>query len=142
MNINMYIPIAIIVISNVLYHICSKSTPNNINPFAAITITYAVGMIVSVILYYVFNRNGNIFSEYTHLNWSCYVLGLSLVGLEVGAIYMYKSGWNINTGQLVYSSILTVLLVIIGYFFYHEDLTLNKLIGIILCMAGLFFINK
>jgi hypothetical protein len=35
---NMFYPISIIVISNVVYNICAKSTPDNVNSFASLTV--------------------------------------------------------------------------------------------------------
>lgn len=137
-----YWPIALIVLSNVFYHLCSKSTPAEVNPFATLTVTYAVGAITSAVLFFALNRGGSLLAEYRHLNWSSWVLGLAIVGLEAGSIYMYKLGWNISTGQLVYSSILTIILIVIGYFYYHEAITPTKLAGILICMVGLYFINK
>ena len=139
---NMYLPIAVIVLSNIFYHICSKSTPENINPFAALTVTYAVGAVVSGIIFFVVSKGGNIFAEFKNLNWSSWILGLAIVGLEAGSIYMYKVGWNISVGQLVHSSILAICLIVIGVIFYKEHLPAPKIAGIIICMVGLFFINK
>lgn len=138
---NMYWPIAVIVLSNVFYNICSKATPREINPFAALTITYVVGAMTSGVLYFAIKR-GSLLQEYRHLNWSSFVLGLAIVGLEAGSIYMYKAGWNISTGQLIYSSILAISLIVVGYFFYHEAITGTKIAGILICMIGLYFINK
>lgn len=132
----------LIVLSNIFYHISSKSTPENINPFALLTVTYLIGAVISAILYFMLNKNGNLIHEYQHLNWSSLLLGVAIVGLEAGTIYMYKVGWNISTGQLVHSSILAVCLILIGYFFYREALTPTKLLGILICMVGLYFINK
>lgn len=139
---NYYMPIAIIVISNIFYNICAKSTPEALDPFASLTVTYLVGAIVSGILYFVFNHNGNLIAEYRNLNWSPWVLGISIVGLEAGAIWMYRVGWNISVGQLVHSVLLAVCLIIIGIVFYKEQLTASKIAGIIICILGLFFINK
>lgn len=139
---NLYWPIALIVLSNIFYNVCSKSVPAEINPLASLTVTYVIGAATSGILYFALNRSGNLMREYHHLNWSSFVLGLAIVGLEAGSIYMYKAGWNISTGQLVYSSILAIALILIGYFFYHEAITGTKVAGILICMVGLFFINK
>lgn len=139
---NYYMPIAIIVISNIFYNICAKSTPEALDPFASLTVTYLVGAIVSGILYFVFNHNGNLIAEYRNLNWSPWVLGISIVGLEAGAIWMYRVGWNISVGQLVHSVLLAICLIIIGIVFYKEQLTVSKIAGIIICILGLFFINK
>ncbi|MDO4548320.1 MAG: hypothetical protein Q4D04_09500, partial [Clostridia bacterium] len=75
-------------------------------------------------------------------NWSSFILGLAIVGLEAGSIYMYKAGWNVSSGQLVYSIILAVCLIIVGIFAYHESISMTKIIGILVCMVGLFLINK
>lgn len=40
----MYWSIAVIVLSNVVYNICSKATPKEISPFASLTV-YILGMI-------------------------------------------------------------------------------------------------
>ena len=39
----LYWPIVLIVVSNIFYNICSKSTPTGLNPFAALTVTYVIG---------------------------------------------------------------------------------------------------
>lgn len=142
MSFSMIWPIALIVLSNVFYNICSKETPSAINPFAALSITYVIGAVVSVILYFVLNRGENLLQEYRNLNWSSFVLGLAIVGLEAGSIYMYKAGWNVSSGQIVYSIILAVCLILVGVFAYHESISVTKIIGILVCMVGLFLINK
>ena len=138
----MYLPIALIVLSNIFYNICSKSTPKDLDPFASLTVTYLVGAAVSAAMFFIFNRGGNLLSEYKHLNWSAWVLGVSIVGLEAGSIYMYKLGWNISNGHLVHSSILVICLFFIGILFYKEQITLTKVVGIVICMIGLFFVHR
>jgi len=142
MSFSMIWPIALIVLSNVFYNICSKETPSGISPFAALSITYLIGAIFSTALYFLLNRGGNLLQEYRNLNWSSFVLGLAIVGLEAGSIYMYKAGWNVSSGQLVYSIILAMCLILIGVFAFHESINITKIIGILVCMAGLFLINK
>lgn len=139
---NMYIPIVIIVVSNILYNMSTKLTPKNINPFAALTVTYLVGALVSCIIFFLTDRSGNLLSEYSKLNWSSFALGFAIVGLEAGSIYMYKAGWNVSTGQLVYSMILALCLITIGVLFFKEAISTTKIIGFGICLVGLFLINK
>lgn len=141
MSFSMIWPIAIIVLSNVIYNICSKETPSAINPFAALTVTYIVGAICSMVMYYALNRGGSLIQEYHNLNWSSFVLGLAVVGLEAGSIYMYKAGWNVSSGQLVYSIILAMCLILVGILAYHESISTIKIIGILVCLIGLYLIN-
>ncbi len=135
------LPIAVIVISNIFYHICSKETPEGINPYAALTVTYLVGAAVCAVLF-LFTRKGGILQEYKQLSWSNWVLGIAIVGLEAGSIAMYKAGWAISSGQLVHSAILAVCLIVIGVIVYKEHMSISKIAGIVMCLAGLYFINK
>lgn len=134
-------PIVLVILSNTAYQICAKSVPDAMNPLASLTVTYLVGAVSSGVLYFVLNKNANLISEYGRLNWAPVILGLVIVGLEVGWIYAYKAGWQVSTGFIVQSAFLAVVLVAVGYFLYHEDLSWNKLLGVVICLIGLVFIN-
>lgn len=134
-------PLALVILSNVFYQISAKSVPDKMDPFASLTITYLVGAIASLILYFVLNRNGNLIHEYQMTNWAPFVLGFVIVGLEVGYIYAYKAGWQVSVAQIVQAAVLAVILIFVGYFFYKEALTWNKIVGILICLVGLGLIN-
>ena len=133
-------PLAMVVLSNVAYQICAKSVPAEMNPLASLTVTYLIGAVASAILYFALRSGGNLVSEYSKLNWAPFVLGLVIVGLEVGWIYAYKAGWQISMGFIVQSSFLAVMLLLVGFFLYHETITWNKLVGVVFCLIGLIFI--
>ena len=134
-------PIAQIVLFNVIYNICAKHTPAQMNPLAALTVTYLVSALASALCYWGLS-GGNLLAEYRHLNWAVYVFGIALVGLETGVIYMYKVGWQVNTGHLTHGTILAVCLLFVGYFLYNETITWNKMLGVALCISGLYFLNR
>lgn len=134
-------PLALVVLSNVFYQICAKSVPNDMDPLASLTVTYLIGAVLSFILYCILNRSTNILHEYSKLNWAPFVLGLVIVGLEVGYIYAFKAGWPVSTAQIVQSAVLAVILIFAGYILYKESITWNKITGIIICLAGLLLIN-
>lgn len=135
-------PIALVVLSNVVYQISAKSVPKDLNPMASLTVTYLVGAAFSAVLFFVLNRNGNLFAEYAKINWAPFVLGLSVVGLEVGFIYAYKNGWAVSAASIVQSAFLAIALLFVGAWLYRETITAQKLIGIALCLVGLFFLNR
>ena len=134
-------PIGLVVLSNVIYQICAKSIPEDMNPFASLTITYLVGAASSAVLYFVLGSGGNLLKEYGRLNWAPFVLGIVIVGLEVGWIYAYKAGWQVSTGFIIQSAFLAVVLLFVGYFLYQEALTWSKLVGVVICLAGLVFLS-
>lgn len=135
-------PIGLVVLSNTVYQICSKSTPQDLNPFAALTVTYLVGAAASAALYYALNRGGNLMREYAHLNWASFVLGFVVVGLEVGSIFAYRAGWQVSTAATVQGAALAISLLIVGALLFKEPITATKVIGVLICLVGLYFINK
>ena len=135
-------PIALVVLSNIVYQICAKSVPETMHPLASLTVTYLVGAAISAALYFAVNRGGNLIREYSELNWAPIVLGVVIVGLEVGFIYAYKAGWQVSTASIVQSSFLAVALLAVGFFIYREQISASKAIGMLICLVGLYFINK
>ncbi len=134
-------PIGLVVLSNVMYQLCAKAVPEGMDPFASLTITYAVGAVTSAILFFVMNGGGDLLREYGKANGTPFLFGVVLVGLEVGWIFAYKAGWPVSTASVVQSAFLAVALIFVGWLLYHEALTWNKLVGVAICLVGLVFIN-
>lgn len=134
-------PVALIIISNLVYHICAKSMPDGVNPFAALTVTYLIGAVISTVLFFITGHKESFTKEITKMNWVPYVFGIVIVGLEAGNIYAYKAGWQVSTQAIVQSSILAIGLLLVGHYLYGENMAWNKIIGIAVCILGLMFIN-
>lgn len=135
-------PIALVVASNVLYQICAKSVPKEMDAMASLTVTYLVGAACSAVMFFVLNRDGSLLREYAKLNAAPVLLGISVVGLEVGFICAYKAGWPVSTASIVQSAFLSLALIFVGALLYQEAVTPSKLTGVVICLIGLYFINK
>ena len=135
-------PIALAVFSEVFYQVASKSTPPDVNVFASLTLTYLVGAAVTLFAFFCSGGGISLFAALKHADWTALLLGLAIVGLEGGSIFMYKAGWAVNTGYVVKAIITAVALVFVGGLVYKEPVTVSKIAGIVLCMAGLFLINR
>ena len=44
-------PIVLVIISNVMYQVCAKEVPSEMNAFASLTVTYVVAAIASVMFW-------------------------------------------------------------------------------------------
>lgn len=135
-------PIALVVVSNTVYQICAKSVPAGADPFAVLTITYLTGAAASTVLFFAMNRGGNLLHEIAGVNWVPFVLGLVIVGLETGCMFAYKAGWPVSSMQIVQSAFLAIALIAVGALLFREEITSSKLIGIAICLVGLYFINR
>ena len=122
---SMIYPIAIIVTSNVLYNICTKSAPAKVNPFAMLTITYLIAAAVSFTTFFISAKGKNIFAEFAKTNWTAFVLGIVIIGLEVGYLLAYRNGWQMNTVSVTANITLAVVLIVVAFLFYKETITIK-----------------
>jgi len=139
-----YLSILIIVLSNVFYHLASEKVPKNTNPFFFVMISYVVGFVVAVIAFIMTMGDKSIVesvSEQTKIiNWTPVLLGISVIGLEVGNVLMYRAGWNISKGALFSNILLALMLAAIGVIFYKDEFSVKHAIGLLSCIVGLYLL--
>ena len=129
-----YWPIGLLVLSNVFYHITAKSLPADVDAFFSMAITYLVGAAVSIVLYLTIGNGESLSTQIAGLNWTPFVLGLAVVGLEVGG--------EVSVGNIVQAIFVAIALLVVGVMVYKEPLTGTKLAGIAVCLVGIFLLNK
>lgn len=139
---NMVWPILIVVASNCFYNICAKSAPEGTNAFGMLTITYLTAAVISAVLFVIQAKPANVVTEISKTNWTAIVLGIAIVGLEFGYIYLYRNGWKVGAGSLVANICLAVALLVIGFLLYKEAVSIKQLVGVAVCALGLFLISK
>ncbi len=139
---NMLWPILIVVGSNTVYNISTKSTPAGVNAFASLALSYLVAAASSIIMFYVSADNKNLIREIAKTDWTSIALGITIVGLEFGYICIYRAGWKINTASVVANISLACVLLVVGLLLYKEAISLRQLLGMGVCAAGLVLIAK
>ena len=64
-----------------------------------------------------------------------------IILLEGGWKLVYRSGFQISNTSLMANIILAIILFLIGIIFLHEPITARKVIGIVVCIAGVYLIK-
>ena len=105
------------------------------------TVTYSVSALVAAVLFILSGGYTNVVQGFKTLNWTSVAFGFVLVALETGWMYVYRAGWQVSVATIVQSSVLALVLILIGYFIYNEAVTWNKIVGVIICLVGLGVIN-
>lgn len=134
--------IVLIVVSNVLYNVCQKSTPQRANPFIALLISYVTASILAFIAFHLNKTDKGFVQSLTELNWTSFVLAISIVGLEFGYLMAYRAGWKISIGSLVANISLAIVLIPVGVLLFKEGFDFKKIVGAVFCIVGLILINK
>ena len=129
-------PLCVIVLSNAAYTLTAKSVPAAASPWAVLVVTYLVASFLSLIAFFLFEGNKNFLDSVQKINWTGFVLGLTMVGLEIGYIFIYRNGWKLSVASLLANILLAVLLLLIGMSMYNEHIPMKQSAGILLCIMG------
>ncbi|MBC5787016.1 MULTISPECIES: EamA family transporter [Clostridiaceae] len=135
-------PVLVVIGANTFYNIAAKSTPQNVNSFASLVVTYLVAALLAMVLFFITSPNKNLMSEFSKINWTSIVFGIAIVALEFGYINLYRAGWKVSVGSLVTNIGLACVLLIVGVLLYKEVISLRQMIGMAICAVGLILISK
>lgn len=138
---NMIYPIIIVVAANTFYNIGTKSIPQKINSFAALSITYIVAAVLCVIMFFLTSEQKNFINELTKANWTSFVLGFAVVALEFGYVCIYRSGWKVSAASIVANIILAIILLFVGWLLYKESISIKQIAGVVVCTVGLILMK-
>jgi drug/metabolite transporter (DMT)-like permease len=136
-----YASIILAVLASILYHIVVKFTPANVNPAVSLGATYLVSLGLCAVLLLVFPLGETMVREVKKLNWASYALAFALVGLEVGFLLAYRSGWKISTAAIIVNVAATLMLIPVGVVLFKERLSMVNIAGILVCIVGLVLVN-
>lgn len=134
--------LGVAIAATVAYHVVLKLTPAGVNPFLSLAVTYAIVTVIFVIVYAALPGDATVRAAFGALDWTTLALGVAVVFLDLGFMMLYRGGFDVSLGQLITQSAGALLLLLIGVAFFAEKLSLTNIGGILLCVAGLWLINR
>jgi uncharacterized membrane protein YidH (DUF202 family) len=119
--------------------------PERSNPFFFVMVSYVVGFAFALVAFF-FSKGdkgfvASIAEQSKIINWTPILLGISVIGLEIGNVLMYRSGWDISKGSLYSNILLALVLVVVGVFFYGDNFTMRNVVGLLSCVLGLYLLG-
>lgn len=98
---------------------------------------YGVAALASLPLFLLFPVTGSLTEELGKLNWAVYAVGASIVLIEIGFLLVYRAGAELSGAFVLTSAAVTICTLLVGLLFFREAVSLTKLAGIALCLAGI-----
>jgi len=129
------------IVSNVFYHIIQKVTPQDANPMLSLAVSYLVSAVICLLLLPLFPLKEGLRESLQKLNWTAVALALTLVGLEVGFLLAYRSGWAISFAGLFSNATVSILLLPVGLLMFNDKLSSTNIVGVLVTVAGLVLMN-
>ena len=124
------------------YHLVLKLTPGGVNPLLSLMVTYALVTVTFGAILLLSPAAIDWRAGLRPLNWTALALAVVIVGLDLGFLFLYRSGYEVSLGALVTQSAAALLLLAIGVAFFRERLSAPNVAGLVLCLAGLWLVNR
>jgi len=138
----MYIAsIALLVCSGVFYQLFQKLISPTINPALSLVCSYLAAILLSSVLFVFIPLKGPLSNEIKNINAYSFLLAIPIIGIELGYLLLYRAGGKLSYSSALVSSMVTILLVIIGMILFKEKINIKKIAGILLCMSGIVLLN-
>jgi drug/metabolite transporter (DMT)-like permease len=134
--------LSLAIVATVAYHVILKLTPAGANPFLSLRLTYGAVTILFAGVLVLAPGEFAWRDEVRQLNWTAIALALAIIGLDLGFILLYRTGFEVSLGALVTQTAAAMLLVGIGVLVFREKLDLAHGVGIVLCLVGLWLVNR
>lgn len=132
--------LTVAVASNVLYHLSQKSVPGGLHPLLSLTVNYLAALLVTLLLWPVYPGGPPSLRGLAQVNWASVAVGVAIVGVEIGVLLAYREGLKISLGATLINVSVAVVLIPIGLLFFREALSLANVVGLALCLAGLWLL--
>jgi EamA domain-containing membrane protein RarD len=136
-----FFPVILMIVANMAYSITAKITPEDVDAFASVSLTYLVCIAYSFIMFFVTRKGESYPKALKKINWTAPALGGCLVMLEISNLFLYRVGWDLSIGTLLMYVLLAIILVFVGLIFYKERITVLRVVGIATCIGGVILLT-
>lgn len=134
--------LSLAILCTVGYHLVLKVTPPGVNPLLSLMLTYALVTVSFGVILMLSPGGLEWRHELRQVNWTALALALAIVGLDLGFLFIYRSGFEVSLGALVTQSAAASVLLVIGVVAFREKLSAANFVGLVLCLVGLWLVNR
>lgn len=118
------------------YHLTQRAMPDSIRPAPLFAFVYGAAAVVMIAAVTIDGSGGLRSVSGTATHWAPWLLVLSVAGIELGVYAMYRTGWSIGTASVSAQAIAAAILALVGLWQFGDHLTLSRLAGLAMCVAG------
>jgi len=136
-----YLSAIVAILGTVGYHMRMKKIPSTINPLVSIVSIYVAIVILSTLMLPFFLGSGTLLAGLKQMTWLQGGIAFCILMMEIGFLMMYRSGWDLSTGNIVTGAIINIALGFIGVFLLKEGLSYLNIAGVLLCIVGVILIG-
>lgn len=134
------------VMTSIAYSVTLKKLPETIHPVAVITYQNIVGLFLFLPLFLILNSKNNILTGLASLKDPQNLIFLIILAIfcsSLAFIFYIKGLRYLGLGKAnTFTNLIPVITAILSFIILNENFPVNKIVGIVIVVAGLFFVQK
>jgi multidrug transporter EmrE-like cation transporter len=142
LRLSVFVPLVLVVAGSLVYHAAAKSIPASLDPAAALIGLYATALAGSIVTYALLKGGPVVLQVGRFWHPTVAAVGLGALAIELGFLLAYRGAWPVSTASVVANAIVAVLLMPLGALAFGEAVTLDKAIGVLLCLIGVSLLQR
>jgi drug/metabolite transporter (DMT)-like permease len=134
--------ILLAVLGGVVYHASAKSIPKDLPPALVLVVAYASALVISVLAHFSVPGLANGAASADRLTHPAVIgLGLGAAMIELGYVLTYRAAWSVSVASVIVNGMVAALLVPLGVLLFGEHLSSARILGLLLCLAGVWLLR-
>lgn len=131
---------ALAIASVVFYQMGQKLVPGNASPFVVFATAYGAAGLLCLAAIALSPRPITAAEFRASIGWPTWLIALTIFGIEMGFLLVYRSGWKMSMAYAVSSIITIIVLAVVGTTVFGETLSLRRVAGIGMACASLWLL--
>jgi drug/metabolite transporter (DMT)-like permease len=137
-----FAPLLLAVAGSLVYHTAAKSIPKSIDPAAALIGLYATALAGSVVTFALLRKGPAPLHVGGYWHPTIAAVGLGALVIELGFLLAYRGAWPVSAASVIANALVAVVLVPLGAVVFGEPMTLDRAIGVVLCILGVTLLQR
>ncbi|MEO8276839.1 MAG: hypothetical protein ABI639_11520 [Thermoanaerobaculia bacterium] len=137
-----WLPIGLVVLGNLAYHLGLKDLAPTVHPLTPLLILFSTAALTTLALRLSTGRVAELSGEFSRLGWRPFVVGMSIILIELGFLLAYRTGWKISAAAVTANILVGIALLAVGAIAFREPLSLSRVGGVATCLAGLWLLTR
>jgi drug/metabolite transporter (DMT)-like permease len=129
------------VLGGVVYHASAKSVPKDLPPALVLVVAYAAAFVISALAHVSVPGLSSGPASGRLMHPAVIGLGLGAAMIELGYVLTYRAAWPVSLTSVVVNGMVAALLVPIGVWLFGEHLSPARILGLLLCLAGVWMLR-
>lgn len=126
----------------IVYQLGQRSVPQDAPPLLVLTVAYLAAAALCIALQWPMGALSGGLNIRSALGWPTWVIGISIVAIEIGYLTAYRSGWTIGTAFTIASTLTVFALAVVGRFALGESLSPRQMLGLAFSCIALWLLSS